>query len=294
MKDPVQLGRYLLLERLEVGGTAEVFLARAPEGGLLVVKRLLPTLAERPELAELFLEEARLGAALRHRAIARVLEAGREGTGWYLAMEWVPGRDLAALEARLRERGEALTPPLAAYAAGELCDALDHAHRLPPAEGRPGGVLHRDLSPRNVLCGWDGAVKLCDFGLAGAAAPGPRGRARYLSPEEARGGVPGPRSEVFSLGAVLHEMLAGERFSPDAADLPPSCWNRAVPPGLDAAVRSALAADPARRTPSAADLRLALRPFADPEGPRSLARLLGRIFPQERQRDLERIRPAPP
>ncbi|HEU4384022.1 MAG TPA: serine/threonine-protein kinase [Anaeromyxobacteraceae bacterium] len=285
MKDPIPFGRYLLLRRLDVGGTAEVFLARAADGSLLAVKRLLPTLAERPELVELFLEEARAGAALEHRALVRVLEAGRQETGWFMAMEWVPGRDLAALEARLAGRGGRLAPALAAFVAGEVCDALEHAHRRTGAGGRPLGLLHRDLAPRNVLCAWDGAVKLLDFGLARLA--GPRARARHLSPEEAAGGAPGPRSDVFSLGAVLHELLAGQPFGPEAAAAPPSLWNPAVPPGLDAAVLSALAADPAARTASAAELGAALRPFADPQGARSLARVLADLFPEERRRDME-------
>lgn len=288
MKDPLPFGRYLLLERLDVGGTAEVFLARAPDGSLLAVKRLLPTLAERPELVDLFLAEARAGTALEHRAVVRVLEAGRAETGWFMAMEWVPGRDLAAVQARLAGRGERLGPPLAAFVAAEVAEALAHAHRHPGGAGRPPGLLHRDLSPRNVLCGWDGRVKLADFGLSGLDRPRRPGRTRHLSPEEAAGAAPGPRSDVFSLAALLHELLAGERFQPGSAAVPPSRLDPAVPPGLDAAVLAALAADPAARTPSAAALGEALRPFADPDGARSLARRLEDLFPEERRRDLER------
>jgi serine/threonine protein kinase len=273
---------------------AEVFLAREAGGGLVAVKRLLPTLAEDRELVDLFLQEARLGAALTHRGMVRVLEAGREETGWFMALEWVAGRDLAALQARLAGRGERLAPALAAFVAREVCDALDHAHRLRGADGRPLGLVHRDVSPRNVLCSWEGVVKLLDFGIARAAGAGPgpgralRGKARYLSPEQAGGGPAGPRSDVFSLGAVLHELLTGERFQPGAEAAPPSRSNPAVPPGLDAAVLGALARQPEARTASAAELAGALRPFADPEGGRSLARLLGQLFPEERRRDRER------
>lgn len=292
MKDPIPFGRYRLLERLEVGGMAEVFLAREAGGGLVAVKRLLPTLAEDREQVERFLQEARLGAALAHRGIVRVLEAGREQAGWFMALEWVAGRDLAALQARLAGRGERLSPALAAFVAREVCQALEHAHRRRGADGRPLGLVHRDVSPRNVLCSWEGAVKLLDFGIARAAGagpgPAPRGRARYLSPEQAGGGPAGPRSDVFSLGAVLHELLGGERLQPGGEAAPPSRWNPAVPPGLDAAVLGALAPEPEARTPSAADLAEALRPYADPEGERSLARLLGELFPEERRRDLER------
>ncbi len=294
MKDPIQFGRYWLLERLEVGGMAEVFLAREGAGGLVAVKRLLPTLAEEREFVELFLEEARLGAALEHRGIVRVLEAGREETGWFMALEWVAGRDLAALQARLAGRGERMAPALGAFVARQVCGALEHAHRRLGADGNPLGLVHQDVSPRNVLCSWEGAVKLADFGIAraGGRASGParvpRGKRRYLSPEQAGGGPVGPRSDVFSLAAVLHELLTGRRFPAAAEAAPPSRWNPAVPPGLDAAVLGALARDPEARTPSAADLAGALQPFADPEGARSLARLLGQLFPEERRRDQER------
>ncbi|HET6921532.1 MAG TPA: serine/threonine-protein kinase [Anaeromyxobacteraceae bacterium] len=297
MKDPIQFGRYRLLERLAVGGMAEVFLAREGSGGLVAVKRLLPTLAEEREFVDLFLEEARLGAALEHRGIVRVLEAGREETGWFMALEWVAGRDLAALQAQLAGRDERLAPALAAFVARQVCGALEHAHRRLGADGRPLGLVHQDVSPRNVLCSWEGAVKLADVGIARAGgrsgpAPGLRGKPRYLSPEQARGGPVGPRSDVFSLAAVLHELLTGRRFPAAAEAAPPSRSNPAVPPGLDAAVLGALARDPEARTPSAADLAGALEPFADPEGARSLARLLGELFPEARRRDLERAGPG--
>ncbi len=295
MKAAIQLGKYRLLERLEIGGMAEVFLALDPAGGLVAVKRLLPTLAEEREFVEMFLEEARLGAALDHPGIVRVLDAGRGETGWFMALEWVAGRDLLAVQARLARRGQHLAPALAAYVTREVCAALEHAHR-----GRGGargllGLVHRDVSPRNVLCSWEGAVKLADFGIARGAAPGParapRGRARYLSPEQAGGRPAGPGSDVFALGAVLREMLTGERLPGTPAGAPPpSRSNKAVPPGLDAAVLGALERDPRARTASAADLARALEPFADPEGRHSLSHLLAELFPDERRRDRERAR----
>lgn len=296
MKAPIQLGKYRLLERLEVGGMAEVFLALDPAGGLVAVKRLLPTLAERREFVEMFLEEARLGAALDHPGIVRVLDAGREETGWFIALEWMAGRDLLAVQARLARRGQRFAPALAAFVAREVCAALEYAHRGRGGDGRPLGLVHRDVSPRNVLCSWEGAVKLADFGLARDAVPGPArgppGRARYLSPEQARGEPASTGSDVFALGAVLREMLTGERLpgTATAGAPPPSRSNPAVPPGLDVAVLGALAPDPRWRTASAADLASALEPFADPEGSRSLSRLLGQLFPDERRRDRERLR----
>jgi serine/threonine protein kinase len=295
MKAPIKFGKYRLLDRLDVGGMAEVFLALDPAGGLVAVKRLLPTLAETPGFAEMFLEEARLGGTLNHRCIVRVLDAGREEAGWFMALEWVPGRDLLATQARLAGRGERLAPALAAFVALEVCAALEHAHHGSGAGGRPLGVVHRDVSPRNVLLSWEGAVKLADFGIALGAGPspgeasGPRGRATYLYPEQAAGRPAGPGADVYALGAVLRQMLTGERLPEAAARAtPPSRSNPAVPPGLDAAVLGALAADPRARTASAADLARALEPFADPEGQRSLSRLLGEIFPDERRQDVER------
>src|SRR5919199_2395251 len=209
MHEPVPFGRYLLLDRVDVGGMAEVFLARVTSGegagSLVALKRLLPTLADDLELVAMFLDEARIAVQLDHPSIARVEDLGREGGSYYIAMEYVPGKDLAALLALLSRRGEHMPVPLAAHVALRVLEGLDHAHRRRGADGAELGIVHRDVSPRNVLLSFSGDVKLIDFGLARAAGLGARdadgmlrGRAAYMSPEAARGRSVDRRADIFS------------------------------------------------------------------------------------------------
>jgi serine/threonine-protein kinase len=206
--------------------------------------------------------------------------------------------------------------PLCAHVAWRVADALDHAHRRRDARGADLRVVHRDVSPANVLVGFDGSVRIIDFGIAQAAiraAPARavlRGKFAYMSPEMVRGQPVDRRSDVFSLGVVLHELLTGERLFAGPSDLavmervraadvrPPSARNPAVPRALDAVVLRALAREPEDRFAWASELRDALLPFgrgAPPDDPAPLARTMARWFPDaleaERER-LERLRSA--
>jgi eukaryotic-like serine/threonine-protein kinase len=303
MKDPIPFGKYLLLHRVDVGGMAEVFAARDPAGRLVAIKRLLPTVEADPDLVTMFLDEARIGVQLDHPAIVRVLDLGRTAGSYYMAMELVSGTDLHALQQRLRDRGRRLAVPLAAFIAVRICSALDHAHRRRGAGGRPLGIVHRDVSPRNVLLSFGGEVKLIDFGIAQASArrrPGEerilRGKLGYMSPEQARGLPVDRRSDVFAVGTLLHEMLTGERlFSAGSelatlekvrnAEVPhPSRANPGVSRRLERAVLRALARDLEERIPWASDLAREIAPEADRDGGRSLAALLAELFAAERRR----------
>jgi len=186
-------------------------------------------------------------------------------------------------------------------------DALDHAHRRRGARGEALRVVHNDVSPANVLLGFDGSVRLIDFGIAQAAlrersAAGIlRGKFNYLSPEAVRGGPLDRRSDVFSLGVVLHEMLTGEKLFSTRSDLAtlaavydadvpsPSARRREVPAGLDAVVLRALAREPEQRFRWAGDLRDALRPFAAAEGGPAVARILTSAFPADLKAELTRL-----
>jgi serine/threonine-protein kinase len=304
MKDPIPFGKYLLAERIDVGGMAEVFLARGQDGRPVAVKRLLPGYADDREIVTMFLDEARIAVQLDHPSIVQVRDLGRVGESYYIAMEYVAGTDLFELQARLRERGRRLPIPLAAHVAVRICAALDHAHRRRDAAGRSLGVVHRDVSPQNVLLSFEGEVKLIDFGIARAAhraRPGEervlRGKLGYMSPEMARGLPVDRRSDVFAAGTVLHEMLTGERLftgGPELAVLervrnaevpPPSLRNPAVPARLEKAVMRALAREVEDRTPWASDLARDLAADADPGGQQALAELLAELFPEERRRE---------
>jgi serine/threonine-protein kinase len=311
---PIPFGRYLLLERLAIGGMAEVYLATArdgPAGAQYAVKRILPTLAEDPEFVGMFLDEARIVAHLDHPAIAPIHELGRVGDRYFIAFEYVPGQDLRALEKRLRRAGERMPVSVAAYVAHRLADALDWAHRARDVEGRELDVVHCDVSPANVLLGWDGGVRLIDFGIAQAAFRAHRerrllrGKLGYMTPEGVRGLAVDRRADVFSLGTLLWEMLAGEKLFTGPSELallervrsaevpPPSTRNPSVLPGLDAVVLRALAREPEDRFSWASELRDALVPYLGQGLPSTdaaaLRRLLARHFRAEIVAELERV-----
>ncbi len=313
MRSLIRAGRYLLVERVAVGGMAEVFAAVRPgdeTAHAYAVKRILPTLAEDEELVRMFLDEARVQVQLDHPGIVPVHELGRLDAGYYMAMDYVAGRDLRALLDRSRARGTPLPVSLAAHVAWRVADALDHAHRRRDREGAELRIVHRDVSPANVLLGFDGVARIIDFGIAQAAfrrtgSDPLRGKFAYMSPEMVRGQPVDRRSDIFALGAVLWEMLAGERLFTGPSELavmervracevpPPSSRNRAVTRALDAVVRRALAREPQDRFAWASELRDALLPYlrgAPPDDPAPVRRTMARAFPDELRGEEARMR----
>jgi hypothetical protein len=259
---------------------AEVFLARRVSGGVekrLVIKRIRRERASDPRFVAMFVEEARLSMALVHRNIVPVFDFGRAGDELFLAMELVDGPDLDAMLRQAREHGTRLEPMLVAYIALEACQALEHAHYAHAPDGTPRPLVHRDVTPRNVLVSRAGEVKLVDFGVAtsevaaGRDAGKVRGTPAYMAPEQARGdGVDG-RADLFSLGLVMWEALAGRRAyegrrqdelmaQARAGQVPPLPED--VPGGIPGALRRivarATAAQPAQRYASAREMQLAL------------------------------------
>jgi serine/threonine-protein kinase len=306
MRDPVLFGRYLLLERIGVGGMAEVFTARVAEGEgagrLVAVKRLLPTLAEDPAAVAMFLDEARIAVQLDHPCIARVDDLGQHGAAYFIAMEHVAGRPLKAVLDALAARCDRLAVPLCALIGVRMLAALEHAHARCDGAGRPLGIVHRDVSPHNVLLSFEGEVKLIDFGLAHAGERGARqepgvlrGKTAYLSPEQARGLPVDARSDLFSAGVVLHELLTGRRLFAAPSDLlalehvleapvpSPRASRPEIPEALAGAVLAALEREPRRRPASAAALSATLGPFACQPSVAAveLAQLMRTLFPRE-------------
>ena len=223
-------GRYRLLERLGEGGMAEVFKAKSfgVEGfeKVLVIKRILPKLAAHPKFVDMFVHEAKLAVRLSHANIVQVFDLGRvdgqagDATSYFIAMEYVPGLDLATVLARCRRQKLLVPFGMAVFLAAEVAKALDHAHRRRDEHARPLGIVHRDISPQNILLSWEGEVKVTDFGIAKAKdsidddssearAGRVRGKLAYMSPEQARSEAVDGRSDLFSLGTVLYEMIAG-------------------------------------------------------------------------------------
>ncbi len=272
-----RVGPYRILGTIALGGMGEVFLAALQrEGGFekrVALKRARPELTADPAFVELFEREARLAAALDHRNIVQVFDFGRHEGGAWIAMEHVHGVDLKTV---LDQEGA--LPLAVALEIGEACaEGLRYAHQATDARGRALHVVHRDVSPQNVLLSFAGDVKLADFGLAHAAARGPaldgalRGKFAYMSPEQASGREIGPASDQFSLGVLLFEMLSGRRaFFTDegqSAILRRVCEVRTlcsleevgVPPELCAVVGRAMARDPGDRYPDVGALSAALR-----------------------------------
>lgn len=209
-------GRFELERPIGAGGMGEIFLARDPEGGRVAIKRLLSECANDPVFIGMFLDEARLVERLRHPNVCEVFEHGLEGQHYFLAMEHVDG---LSLEELLERRGHQGLPfPLACRIVAEVASALDYAHRAEDDMGRPLGLVHRDVSPSNVLLSRHGEVKLADFGIAKAtmlsentAASIRRGKYAYMSPEQIAGEPLSSRSDQFGFGVMLHELLLGRR-----------------------------------------------------------------------------------
>ncbi|HUQ07644.1 MAG TPA: serine/threonine-protein kinase [Kofleriaceae bacterium] len=259
------LERYDVLDRIAVGGMAEVFLAKAYGAHgfekTLAIKRILPELARDPEFEERFIAEAKVAVRLSHTNVVQVFDFGRFAGSLFIAMEYVDGLDLAALLRRFKERHERVPLPAAFQIAIELARGLDFAHTH--------GVVHRDVSPSNILLSKAGEVKIADFGIAVAAAPGRAttgggrrkvmGKWRYMSPEQARGEQLDTRSDMFSAASVMYELFTGEKLFPgdEAEDilrnihempLPrPSEVRRGLPARLDEILHQALARRPGDR-----------------------------------------------
>jgi tRNA A-37 threonylcarbamoyl transferase component Bud32 len=288
-----RIGRYEPIRRLAVGGMAEIYLARLPGvgiegfGKLVVLKRILPQHALDPELLRMFVDEARLSATLTHPHITQVHDVGSDGDSPFFAMEYVHGANLRELlRAHARAAGRAGAPLELAHAIGIVAaaaDGLHYAHERVGPRGEPLGIVHRDVSPSNVLVSYDGAVKVSDFGIAKWAYQRTRtqegtlkGKFAYMSPEQCRGRNVDRRSDVFALGTILYELTTGTAPFSGESDLEILNWiatGVATPPAwpadaseypaaLSAIVMRALAPDPASRFPTMQALQVALEGFA--------------------------------
>ncbi len=273
----VPFGKYHLLERINVGGMAEVYKAKmiGVEGfeKLLAIKRILPAIAADKDFIAMFIDEAKIQVQLNHANIAQTFELGRISDTYFIAMEYVSGRDLRAVFERLRRRGEVVPVELGCYVISRIAEGLDYAHRKKDASGNDLGIIHRDISPQNILVSYEGEVKLIDFGIAKAAnkmmktqAGILKGKFGYMSPEQVRGLPLDWRSDIFAAGIVLYELLTGERLFTGESDYSvlekvrtaavprPSTVRQTLQPALERIVLKALAKDPDDRYPHASEL----------------------------------------
>ena len=277
---PEQFGPYLVYEQIGIGGMASVH--RAETQGVagfrkaVALKRMLPSVASDSSLVQSFIREARLASHLRHANVAQTYDLGKVGDTYFIAMELVPGRNLREILKRGAAIAGPMPLPLVLNILNQLCDALDYAHNLCDETGQPLGIIHRDVSPSNVIVSEGGVVKLIDFGIAKASAAGMqtmsgtiKGKFGYMAPEYI-GGKIDARADLFAIGVVAHELLANRPLFSGKDDmdtlynvksmpiLPPSKYRPDVPPEIDAIVMTALERDPDRRWQRANALRTAL------------------------------------
>jgi serine/threonine protein kinase len=308
VKKPVPFGKYFLLERINVGGMAEVFRAKAygVEGfeRLVAVKRILPNIAEDKEFIKMFIDEAKIAVQLNHANVAQIFDLGMVEQSYYIALEHIHGRDLRAIFDRCRNQGEPMPVAQACFVVMKTCEGLDYAHNKRDSAGREVDLVHRDVSPQNVLVSFEGEVKIIDFGIAKAAGKGSKtqagilkGKFGYMSPEQVRGLPIDRRSDIFSCGIVLYELLTGERLFVGESDfstlekvrnveiLPPSTYNRKIPDELERIVLKALAKDVEDRYQNAIDLHDELQAFVYTAGEfysrKDLASWMKRVFARE-------------
>ncbi len=289
MDKPIRFGKYLLLERINVGGMAEVFKAKAfgVEGfeRLIAVKRILPTIAEDVEFIDMFIDEAKIAVQLSHANIAQVFDLGKVSDSYFIAMEYVQGKDVRAIFDRARKRGRPIPIPMTCYIILKMCDGLDYAHTKRDDSGSELNLVHRDVSPQNILISYDGDVKIIDFGVAKATGKAGKtqagilkGKFGYMSPEQVRGESLDRRSDIFAMGIVLYELLTGERLFVGESDfstlekvrkveiVPPTTYNPKIPAELEQIVLKALAKDVDERYQTALDLHDDIQSFVYTSG----------------------------
>jgi serine/threonine protein kinase len=317
-----EFGKYELVSKLAAGGMAITYRARLKgAAGVtkpVVIKQILPHFADDPEFVEMFVSEARVAAGLTHSNIAQVFDFGEIDGQFFLAMEFVHGQPLSKLLRRVQRAGLASMPlPLALHIASQIADGLDYAHRHVGEDGRAMGLVHRDVSPDNVLISYEGQVKVIDFGIAKATSvveartsPGTlKGKYPYFSTEQAQGRQDlDARSDIFAVGVVLYEMLCGRR--PYEGELvavlprilagdyaPPSSLNSAVTPELESILYTAMALDREQRYPTAQAFAEALREqlySAYPRfSPALVSQMLGYLFAEELAAEGRRMEVSP-
>ena len=318
---PERFGKYYLVDKLAVGGMAEIFKAKQfGEGGfekLLVIKRILSHLSDEQDFIEMFFDEAKISSTLAHSNIIHVYDFGKIRSNYFIAMEYCEGKDLKTVMKKCQEIGRPLPVEYAVYIIHEVCKGLDYAHRKKDADNNDMNILHRDISPSNVMISYEeGKVKLADFGIAKAQnasyktkAGVLKGKFEYMSPEQASGLQIDRRSDIFAVGICFYEILTRRRLFKTDADLktlelirnplipPPSHLNPQVREELDGIVMKALARRAEDRYQEAwqlqHDLREFMRSSTPPTSPDlialSLANFMREIFDREIRQERERL-----
>ncbi|MGD9301497.1 MAG: protein kinase [Desulfobacterales bacterium] len=305
--EPRQFGKYQLLDKIAVGGMAELFRAKLTGAQgfekLIVIKKILPNLSGEQNLVTAFIDEAKLAALLHHENIIQIYDFGSMDDQYFIAMEYLFGKDLRTITRMARKKDLALGMENILYIISRLCAGLDYSHNLKDLQGKPLNIIHRDINPQNILITYEGQVKIIDFGIAKAASHNTqtrenliKGKLAYMSPEQANGQRIDHRSDIFSTGIILYELLAARRmFTGETMHVlslvreaqydPPEEVIPDLPSKLNAILRQALAKDPEDRYKNAGEMladieeymyELSLRPNA-----RSFAGYMKELFEEE-------------
>jgi eukaryotic-like serine/threonine-protein kinase len=316
MRKALQLGRYHLFDRIAFGGMAEIYRAKTFDSSgnahWVAVKRVLAHLVEDEDFIQMLVDEAKIASQVRHPNIARVYEFTQAHGEFFIAMEHVDGKDLRTMLERCRQRKESMPPHHASYVAAEVATALQAAHNALDGDSKPLGIVHRDVSPSNVLCAFSGEVKLCDFGIAKASLSRVqtktgviKGKVKYMSPEQALGHKVDHRSDIFSLGVCLYEMLTRQPpFSAvnemdlilrvrDAKYKPVRSVSPEVPEELEAVCDKCLAKKVGNRYQNAGEVAADLRAYLDKARPgysrTQLGRYVRKLFAEDIDLELRQL-----
>lgn len=306
---PIPFGDYFLLEKLNTGGMAEVYKAKTfgVEGfeRIVAVKKILPSIAEDKEFISMFIDEAKIAGQLTHANIAQIFDLGNINDEYYIALEYVPGHDLRVIFDRCVRTGRKLDIGMVCFVVSKICEGLDYAHNKKDANGEPMNIIHRDISPQNILLSYDGECKLIDFGIAKATNKSSatqvgilKGKFSYMSPEQVSGKTNiDRRSDIFALGIVLFELLTLKRLFLGQSDFetlekirkvevsPPTLYNSDIPEALEDIVLKALEKDVSQRYQTASELQEALQRFMFSQGiyytAKDLSEFMHSMFSQE-------------
>ncbi|HEY0880193.1 MAG TPA: serine/threonine-protein kinase [Archangium sp.] len=283
-KKPVRFGKYTLIDRIAVGGMAEIFLAR--QAGLegfektIVIKRIRPHLSKQANFVKMFLNEAKLAAQLNHPNIVQIYDLGKIGESYFIAMEYIFGRDMRRIIPKADALGIPFPMVYALKIASSVCEGLYYAHARTDLYGNALNIVHRDVTPENIFVSFDGTVKVLDFGIAKAAnqieqarAGEIKGKLSYMSPEQCMGKPLDNRSDIFSLGVVLYEWLTGFKLFTGDSEVAilksitegkiyaPSYFKADIPEGVEAILMKALEKDREKRYQTAWEMQYDLDQF---------------------------------
>ena len=316
MRQPVPFGKYLLLDRISVGGMAEVFKAKSygVEGfeKIIAIKRILPAMGEDRDFIKMFIDEAKIAGQLAHANICQIFELGRIDGSHFIAMEYIWGKDLLQIQNRLRKNKVQMPVPMACFVIAKVLEGLDYAHRKRDPLGRPLEIVHRDCSPQNVLVSYEGEVKVIDFGIAKATSRNSRtmagvlkGKFGYMSPEQVRGLPLDRRSDIFALGTMLYECLTSDRLFQGETDFstlekvrnvdirPPREINPEIPEAVEKVILKALAKDVDERYQWCSEMLADLQQFLMNQEvvftAKSLASWLKDVFSTEIERERQQL-----